>query len=73
MTAAETKGAVVFHAGTALAGDVVVTHGGRVLGVTAVADDIAAAVAKVYTAVEQIKFAGMQYRKDIAHRALNRN
>ena len=73
MTAAETKGAVVFHAGTALAGDVVVTHGGRVLGVTAVADDIAAAVAKVYPAVEQIKFAGMQYRKDIAHRALNRN
>jgi len=73
MATAETKGAVVFHAGTALTGDAVVTHGGRVLGVTAVAEDIAAAVAKVYPAVEQIKFTGMQYRKDIAHRALNRN
>jgi phosphoribosylamine--glycine ligase len=72
MAAAEAKGAMVFHAGTALAGDAVVTNGGRVLGVTAVAEDIAAAVAKVYPAVEQIKFVGMQYRKDIAHRALNR-
>ena len=73
LAAAEAKDAMVFHAGTAMAGDAVVTHGGRVLGVTAMADDIAAAVAKVYPAVEQIKFAGMQYRKDIAHRALNRN
>ena len=73
LAAAEAKDAMVFHAGTAMAGDAVVTHGGRVLGVTAVAGDIAAAVAKVYPAVEQIKFAGMQYRKDIAHRALNRN
>ena len=73
VAAAEAKGAMVFHAGTAMTGDAVVTHGGRVLGVTAVAQDIAAAVAKVYPAVEQIKFAGMQYRRDIAHRALNRN
>ena len=73
VAAAEAKGAMVFHAGTAMTSDAVVTHGGRVLGVTAVAQDIAAAVAKVYPAVEQIKFAGMQYRKDIAHRALNRN
>jgi len=73
MAAAEAKGAMVFHAGTALAGDAVVTNGGRVLGVTAVAEDIAAAVAKVYPAVEQIKFTGMQYRKDIAHRALQRS
>ena len=73
VAAAEAKGAMVFHAGTAMTGDAVVTHGGRVLGVTAVAGDIAAAVAKVYPAVEQIKFAGMQYRRDIAHRALNRN
>lgn len=73
LAAAEAKDAMVFHAGTAMAGDAVVTHGGRVLGVTAMADDIAAAVAKVYPAVEQIKFAGLQYRKDIAHRALNRN
>ena len=73
LAAAEAQGAMVFHAGTALHGDAVVTNGGRVLGVTALADDIAAAVAKVYPAVELIKFAGLQYRKDIAHRALNRN
>lgn len=72
LAAAEAKGAMVFHAGTTMAGDAVATSGGRVLGVTAVAEDIAAAVAKVYPAVEQIKFAGMQYRKDIAHRALHR-
>jgi phosphoribosylamine--glycine ligase len=70
LPAAAAKDAVVFHAGTALSGDNTVTHGGRVLGVTAVAENIAAAVEKVYPAVQQIKFAGMQYRRDIAHRAL---
>ncbi len=70
LSAAAKKDAVVFHAGTALSGDNIVTNGGRVLGVTAVAENIAAAVDKVYPAVEQVKFAGMQYRKDIAHRAL---
>ena len=69
---AEVKDAVVFHAGTELSGENVVTHGGRVLGVTAVAETIADAVDKVYPAVAQIKFSGMQYRKDIAHRALKR-
>ena len=69
---AEAKDAVVFHAGPGLSGENVVTHGGRVLGVTAVAETIADAVDKVYPAVEQIKFSGMQYRKDIAHRALKR-
>lgn len=72
LPAAAAKGAVVFHAGTGLSGENIVTHGGRVLGVTAVGDNIAAAVNKVYPAVEQIKFAGMQYRKDIAHRALKK-
>ncbi len=72
LAAAEAKGAIVFHAGTVLANDAVVTNGGRVMGVTAVAANIAAAVVKVYPAVEQIKFAGLQYRKDIAHRALQR-
>jgi phosphoribosylamine--glycine ligase len=70
LAAAEAKDAIVFHAGTALANDAVVTNGGRVLGVTSVAENIPAAVNKVYPAVEQIKFAGLQYRKDIAHRAL---
>ena len=72
LDAAAGKGAVVFHAGTGLSSDSVVTHGGRVLGVTAVAPTIAQAVDKVYPGVEQIKFTGMQFRKDIAHRALLR-
>ncbi len=69
---AQARGALVFHAGTAANDGRIVTNGGRVLGVTAVAGDIQAAVAKVYQAVPEITFAGMQYRKDIAHRAFNR-
>ena len=69
---AAAEGAVVFHAGTALTEQGIVTHGGRVLGVTAVAGDIAAAVNKVYPAIAKIQFAGMHYRKDIARRALNK-
>lgn len=70
---AAAKGAVVFHAGTAHADQGVMTHGGRVLGVTAVAEDIAAAVKTVYQAITEIQFNGMHYRRDIAHRALNKN
>jgi phosphoribosylamine---glycine ligase len=72
IAAAEAKDAVVFHAGTAHFDNHTVTNGGRVLGVTAVAGDIAGAVKKVYPAVEQIRFNGMHYRKDIAHRALKK-
>jgi phosphoribosylamine--glycine ligase len=60
------EGVVVFHAGTARAGDTVVTAGGRVLGVTALGDDVAAARAKAYAAVAKISFPGMQFRTDIA-------
>jgi len=60
----------VFHAGTALAGDQIVTQGGRVLGVTAWAADLAQARAAAYAAVEQIKFDGAQYRRDIALKGL---
>ena len=63
---------VVFHAGTTRMGDRVVTDGGRVLGVTALGDDIAAAVRGAYAAIERIRFDGMQYRRDIGHRALAR-
>ncbi|MGL5512820.1 MAG: phosphoribosylamine--glycine ligase, partial [Sporomusa sp.] len=69
---AEAQGAIVFHAGTAAQQDDIITAGGRVLGVTAVADDIRSAVDKVYQAVPEIAFAGMQYRQDIARRAFNR-
>ena len=62
----------VFHAGTKLANGQIVTNGGRVLGVTARGKDIAAAVQNAYKAVACISWGGMQYRKDIAHRALER-
>ena len=63
---------VVFHAGTTLERGRVVTNGGRVLGVTALGDDVADARAKAYEAVEQISFEGAHYRTDIAAKALNR-
>lgn len=69
---AEKEGAVVFHAGTKLEDGQIVTSGGRVLGVTALGNDIADAVANAYKAVSRISWDGMQYRKDIAHRALER-
>ena len=68
--AEEMEGIVVFHAGTKRERRKVVTNGGRVLGVTAVADDISAAVNRAYQAVEKIKFHGAHYRRDIAFRAL---
>ncbi|MFO7820529.1 MAG: phosphoribosylamine--glycine ligase [Lentisphaeria bacterium] len=69
---AETTGALVFHAGTALQDGQVVNAGGRVLGVTAKADNLQDAVKKTYAAVEKISWQDMQYRTDIAHRALAR-
>ena len=60
----------VFHAGTARAGDQIVTSGGRVLGVTALGKDLKAAQAAVYQAVEKIHFEGAQFRRDIAAKAL---
>jgi phosphoribosylamine--glycine ligase len=60
----------VFHAGTKEDRDRVVTDGGRVLGVTALGDDLAAAKARAYEAVKLIDFAGMHYRTDIADKAL---
>lgn len=63
---------VVFHAGTKNAAGSIVTAGGRVLGVTAVDDNIRAARDRAYAAVENIKFDGAFYRKDIAWRALKR-
>jgi phosphoribosylamine--glycine ligase len=62
----------VFHAGTKEANGRVVTDGGRVLGVTALGDDLAAAKAKAYEAVKLISFAGAHYRTDIADKALSR-
>jgi len=62
----------VFHAGTRAEGKGVVTSGGRVLCVTALGDNLRAARARAYETVEAIRFDGMQYRKDIGHRALKK-
>jgi len=62
----------VFHAGTKLEGKTPVTSGGRVLCVTALGDSLKMARARAYEAVDQIRFDGMQYRKDIGHRALKK-
>ncbi|MBL7048859.1 MAG: phosphoribosylamine--glycine ligase [Nitrospira sp.] len=64
------KDVVVFHGGTGLEDDKVVTAGGRVLGVTALGSDIKTAKRNAYRAVEQIQFDGMHYRKDIADKAI---
>jgi phosphoribosylamine---glycine ligase len=63
---AEGTGALVFHAGTALKGDRIVTNGGRILNVTAVDASVAAARDRAYEACELISFPGMRYRRDIA-------
>jgi phosphoribosylamine--glycine ligase len=68
--AGEVPGVKVFHAGTSKREGVFHTAGGRVLGVTARAQDLPRAVACAYEACGRISFAGAHYRKDIAGRAL---
>ncbi len=60
----------VFHAGTAKKDGKTVTNGGRVLGVTAWAKDLAAARNAAYATVEKVQFEGAHYRRDIAAKAL---
>jgi phosphoribosylamine--glycine ligase len=64
--AAEDTGVHVFHAGTALKGDRLVTNGGRILNVTASGETVTDARERAYAACELISFPGMRYRKDIA-------
>jgi phosphoribosylamine--glycine ligase len=61
---------MVFHAGTALDGDKVLVSGGRVLCVTALGDSVKMAQRRAYQAAEGIRFDGMQFRRDIGHRAI---
>ncbi len=63
----------VFHAGSRLDGNQLVTSGGRVLCVTALGDSLRVARQRAYAAVESIRFEGMQYRRDIGNRGLSRN
>ncbi len=65
-------GVQVFHAGTKLGSRGLETGGGRVLGVTSAGPDLASAVRSTYSAVECIRFEGMHYRHDIAHKGLRR-
>ena len=67
--AAEVK---AFHAGTRLAGDAIVTSGGRVLCVTALGDTVAQAQARALEWTEKIEFEGAFYRRDIGNRAIAR-
>jgi phosphoribosylamine--glycine ligase len=64
---AEATGALVLHAGTALHDGRLVTNGGRILNVVALGDTVADARAAAYAAADRIHFAGMQFRRDIAH------
>ena len=63
----------VFHAGTRREAGRVVTAGGRVLGVTALGDDVAAARDRALAAADRIRWPGVFYRRDIGHRALARS
>lgn len=66
-------GVTVYHAGTKLQDNKLVTSGGRVLGVTALGDTLENALKKSYDAVEKIHFEGAHYRRDIGKRALVAN
>jgi phosphoribosylamine--glycine ligase len=61
---------VVFHSGTALKDGQIVTAGGRVLAVSAAAEDLQTALDRIYTRLKTISFEGIQYRRDIGYRAL---
>lgn len=68
----QVTGAKVFHAGTSLSGDDVLTSGGRVLGVTALGNSITEAQRLAYKAVSEISFDAAEYRTDIGYRAIAR-
>jgi phosphoribosylamine---glycine ligase len=72
ITEAETMGAKVFHAGTALKGDTLVANGGRVLNVTATGDSVRAARDAAYRAVDRIDFPTGFCRRDIGWREIAR-
>ena len=58
-------GIMAFHAGTKLSGGELLTSGGRVLGVTAVAEDMPSAIARAYEGVREVAFEAAHYRTDI--------
>ena len=70
--AARVPDAFVFHAGTTFKEGKVITHGGRVLGVTALGSGIQEAIQRAYEAVAKISWEGAYYRKDIGQKAISR-
>ncbi|MBL4760153.1 MAG: phosphoribosylamine--glycine ligase [Mariprofundaceae bacterium] len=72
LDAVEEAGATVFHAGTAEKDGAIVNSGGRVLGITALADSVAEAQTSVYGALKKLDWQGGFYRKDIGYRAVQR-
>ena len=68
---AESENLIVFHAGTNLSGNTLTTSGGRVLGVTSLADDLETAKDTANAACEQITFDGAFWRSDIGSRVLS--
>lgn len=71
LTEGQFDGVTVYHAGTAINDEKLVTSGGRVLGVTALGNTLEEALEKSYAAVDKIKFENAHYRKDIGQKALN--
>ncbi|TXH86890.1 MAG: phosphoribosylamine--glycine ligase [Rhodoferax sp.] len=67
---ADTEDATVFHAGTTLQGDALLTSGGRVMCVTTLADSVRQAQQRAYEVAQAVQFDGKQFRTDIGYRAL---
>jgi phosphoribosylamine--glycine ligase len=65
-------GVKIFHAGTRVKDHQLLTAGGRVMGVTAIAEDLPSAIQRAYAGVSKLQFEGMHYRKDIGAKALGR-
>ena len=62
----------IFHAGTKIDNGQLVTSGGRVLGVTSKGETVVKAIENAYSSIDKVEFTGMQYRKDIGSRAINK-
>jgi phosphoribosylamine--glycine ligase len=65
-------GVKIFHAGTRVQDHQLLSAGGRVMGVTAIAEHLPAAIERAYAGVSKLHFEGVQYRKDIGAKALRR-
>lgn len=70
---AENSGALIFHAGTSLKNDILVNSGGRVLGVTALGENLEQAISQAYFYVGLISYKNKYYRKDIGLKGLKKN